>query len=144
MGNKTMKKEDASKKLKFSFPSLAHLESTVKLPEPRVFQLPTELDRLYEGLEDIGIGPRYFRHIRKGQYHLELGGAKTGYCSYLFIDIVDDPEDIVDGKVSLYGPDINEIEPGSTFPYGMHIKMYGKGLARELMEYLERTTFLAG
>ena len=123
---------------KYAGPKLADMEVSLKLPSPKVYQLPTGLDQLYEGLENVGVGPRYFGHVRKGEWHLELGGPKVGYSGFYFVDICDDPEDVTDGKVTVYGPDINEIPPESSIPFGLHWKVYGKDITHMHYEYLAR------
>ena len=74
-------------KFKHAGPSLAFLEKEMedKLGVPRTWQLP-DLEHAYDGLEEIGQGPEYFSHIRKGEYFLDLGGPKTGYTGYYFTD----------------------------------------------------------
>ena len=114
------------------------LGENAKLPEPRVFQLPTDLDKLFDGLEDIGLGARYFAHVPRGEMHLELGGTKSEYISYLYLEVVEDPNEIVDGRLELIGPDINEFPEGTSVPAGLQFKVYGPGLTDQHYEYLER------
>jgi len=131
-------------KFKHAGPSLAFLEKEMedKLGVPRTWQLP-DLEHAYDGLEEIGQGPEYFSHIRKGEYFLDLGGPKTGYTGYYFTDICDDPDEVVDGKVTLYGPDIHEILPESTVPLGLHWKLYGRDVSHLHAEYLGRQVMTA-
>lgn len=114
------------------------LGENVRLPEGRVYQIPTGLDKLFDGLEDIGLGARYFAHVPKGEMYLELGGARNEYISYLYLDVVEDPDEIIDGRLELIGPDINELPEGTSVPIGFQIKVYGPGLSDKHYEYLER------
>ena len=114
------------------------LGSDVKLPEGRIYQLPTGLDKLFVGIEDIGLGPRYLEHVRKDEMHLDLGGPRNEYISYIYTEVVEDPNEIFDGRLELIGPDINELPEGLSLPFAMEIKVCGPGLTDEHVEYLER------
>lgn len=115
----------------------------LKLPEGKVWQLDTDVDKMYEGLEDIGIGPRYLGEIRKGLWHLELGGPKHKYRGYLCSEMVFDPNDVVDGRVELIGPDVDEIAPETSLPFAVHIRVYGSELNEDHSEFVERGAELA-
>jgi acetyl-CoA decarbonylase/synthase, CODH/ACS complex subunit beta len=121
-------------------PSIAYmakeLEKAGKLPKPRVFQMPPVEDA-FKGIEDIGIGPQYVTHLRKGEYHAEFGGPKTDYLGCYIVDVYNDPNEVGD-SINLYGPDINELQPESIVPYIHQIKLYGKDLTLYHMEYLGR------
>jgi acetyl-CoA decarbonylase/synthase complex subunit beta len=113
------------------------LEKEGKLEKARIWELPG-LEDAFDGLEDIAIGPEQFGHIRKGAYHIEFGGPKVDYTGFFFTDICDDPDEVEDGKVTLYGPDVNEILPESTVPFGLHMKTWGENLSHWHMEYAGR------
>lgn len=109
------------------------------LPTPRVFELPREMENLYDGLEEIDIGPRWMgQQVRKNDMHLELGGPKHRYESFFFVQVVKYPQEASDGRVTLYGPDIPEISPGTSYPAGIYFKLYGSALTEDHTEFLER------
>ncbi|MDY7036475.1 MAG: CO dehydrogenase/CO-methylating acetyl-CoA synthase complex subunit beta [Thermodesulfobacteriota bacterium] len=111
-----------------------------KLPKGRITHLPTDLDNAFEGLEDIGFGPRWLGlKVRKGEYYVELGGPKNEYKSYLCTEVVDNPDEVEDGKFELIGPELSEIEPDSSYPVGIHVKVWGDMLTDEYTEYFDRT-----
>jgi len=112
-------------------------------PQARVFQLPTGLERLYEGLEDIGMGPRFMSVIRKGEWHLEIGGPRNDFISFLFLEMTSRPGEVVDGKVELIGPDISETPPETSLPGGLYFRVFGKDLNEDYYEYLVRMMILA-
>jgi len=115
------------------------------LPKGRVWQFPTELEDAFDGVEDIGYGPRWMgAKIRNADSHIELGGPKNGYKSYLFTEVVENENDIVDGKFELIGPDIQEVPPGSSFPVGIYYRIWGPLLTDEYVEYLEREKIQIG
>lgn len=113
----------------------------IEVAEGRVYQLPTDLDDLYTGLEDIGVGPRYVRHYRKGEWHLELGGPKVEYSGFVYAEIYNEPEKVVDGRVELVGPDINELPPETTLPFGLIIKVYAPWLPPEASPIAEQYAY---
>ena len=110
----------------------------VKLPPGKIYQLDTDLDKLWVGTEDIGTGPWYLGEIRKGQWYLELGGPKHNYISYSFSELVENPEDVVDGKVTVIGPEIHEMPPETSLPYALHVRCWGRELSMDLSDYVER------
>jgi len=115
----------------------------IPVPKGRVFQIDTDLDKLYEGVEDVGIGPRYFGEVRKGEWHLELGGPKHLYKSFFpFVEVVSDPEELVDGRIELIGPDLNEVEPETSLPFIFHAKIWGTDLTLDHTDFAVRGFFL--
>ena len=106
--------------------------------QKRIYQHPTDLDELFTGVEDIEIGAHFLGHIRKGDWYLEMGGPKVEYTSYQALEIVDDPDKIVDGRFTLYGADIPEIPEETSVPFGMHVFAWGNELTPAHTEYLER------
>lgn len=112
----------------------------VSLPKPKIYQLPVDEECLFDGLEDIDIGPRWMgQQIRKNDMYAEFGGPKHGYQSFFLVEVCKEASEVIDGKVEVYGPDINELEPGRSYPIGYHFMMYGEGLTDEHTEFLERT-----
>ena len=113
------------------------------LPEGRVYQLDPDVDKLYEGVEDIGIGPRYVGEVRKGEWHVELGGPKHEYKSFFpFVEVVSDPDEIVDGRIELIGPELNEIPPETSLPFVFHAKVWGPELNIDHTDFAMRGFFL--
>lgn len=110
----------------------------VKLSEGRVFELPIEPHRFYEGMEDVGIGPRFGGHIRKGDWYLELGGPRFNYTSFLFAEWVEDYEEVTDGKFTLIGPELNEVPEESSFPFAYYVRVGGPALTIEYFPMVER------
>lgn len=108
------------------------------LPEGKVYQLDVDVEQLYTGLEGIGIGPRFVRHYRKGEWHLELGGPKHEYTSFLYAQVEMDPDKIQDGRVEVIGPEIDEIPPETSLPFALYVKVYGPGVVPELSPLIER------
>lgn len=109
-----------------------------ELPQSHVYQLDTDIDMLWDGTEDIGFGPRFLGEIRKGQWHAELGGPKHAYVSFMFAEVVDNADDVVDGRVEIYGPDLNELPPETTVPFVQHVRLWGPNLNEDHTEFAAR------
>ncbi|MFC1944217.1 CO dehydrogenase/CO-methylating acetyl-CoA synthase complex subunit beta [Chloroflexota bacterium] len=113
---------------------------TTKMPPPsHVYQLDPDLDMLFDGMDDVGIGPRFIGEIRKGEWYVELGGPRQEYKSFLSFEIVDDPETIKDGRITLVGPELDEIPEETALPFGMHFKIWGPRLRTEHTDYVTRS-----
>jgi len=110
----------------------------IKLPPGREFQLPTDPDHLWDGLQDIGLGIRWVAEVKKADMQIELSGPKWEYKSYTILEVIEDPEKVKDGIVTLIGPDIHEVEPGTSLPFAWDIKVYGPGITQRHREYIER------
>jgi acetyl-CoA decarbonylase/synthase complex subunit beta len=113
------------------------LEKQGKLGKPRIYKSPPR-DDPWRGAEDVGVGPEYFEHIRRGEYHAEFGGPKTDYTGCITLDVCESPDDLEDGLVKVYGPDLDQILPESTLPLILHVKMWGKDMTFQHMEYMGR------
>lgn len=112
---------------------------SLRLSTPRVYQLDPAYGRWYqEDLKDIGIGARFAGHLRKGEYHVELGGPKHDYNSCIFTEYCPDVSDVREGVVEHYGPDFNEMPPESSFPFVWHIKAAGMKLSADIFPMVER------
>ncbi|MHC1566683.1 MAG: CO dehydrogenase/CO-methylating acetyl-CoA synthase complex subunit beta [Candidatus Syntropharchaeia archaeon] len=109
----------------------------------RVYHAPTDLDHLFDGVM-YDVSPRWMgQRIRKGEFHVELGGPKHGYNSLWFIEIVEDENDIEDGRIEVVGPEVDEIEEGDSLPFCFWNRYYGKDLTDEYLDNLTRYTYFA-
>ncbi|MBD3187336.1 CO dehydrogenase/CO-methylating acetyl-CoA synthase complex subunit beta [Candidatus Bathyarchaeota archaeon] len=87
--------------------------------------LPVEVGPVFEG-----------ERIRGKQMYVELGGPKQEK-KFELVRVV--PSDkIEDGRVTIIGPDIPDIEEGSNVPWGIVIEMSGDKLEEDLESVLER------
>lgn len=110
----------------------------IRIPPGREFQLPTDPDHLWDGLKDIGLGIRWVAEVKKADMQIELSGPKWEYKSYTILEIIEDPKKVRSGIVTLVGPDIHEVQPGTSVPMAWDIKVYGKGITQRHREYIER------
>jgi len=88
-------------------------------------KFPFDINPMYEG-----------ERIRKTGLYAELGGQnKPGFELVLFEP---EPENIKDGEVSLIGPDLEDMEEGGKYAYGMIYRVYGEQIEKDLEAVIER------
>ncbi len=71
--------------------------------------------------------------IRRGEYWVEMGGPKSLGCE--FTEIAGEVED---GKVTVVGPEIGDVEEGSTIPIAIHAEVQGRKMQKDFEPILER------
>jgi acetyl-CoA decarbonylase/synthase complex subunit beta len=87
--------------------------------------IPVDVGVIYEG-----------ERIRKNQMYVELGGPKV---ESKFEVVKSRPMDeIEDEKITVIGPDLKDLEPGNSYPYGIWIDVAGKEVEEELEGVIER------
>ncbi|MDD1724039.1 MAG: CO dehydrogenase/CO-methylating acetyl-CoA synthase complex subunit beta [Methanospirillum sp.] len=87
--------------------------------------IPVEVGLIHEG-----------ERIRKEDMHVELGGPKVPGKFELVL--VRDPGAITDGSVRVVGPDLDMLEPGKSYQFGILIEVSGEKLEEDLEGVLER------
>ena len=87
--------------------------------------IPVEVSVIYEG-----------ERVRRHEMQVELGGPRIEHKFELVK--VKSPEEVEDGKITIVGPDIKDMEEGSSHPFGIYIEVAGKELEEELEGVLER------
>ncbi len=87
--------------------------------------IPVDVGVIYEG-----------ERIRKAQMYVELGGPKVKYKFELVR--VKGLNEVEDGKVTIIGPDLNELEEGGRYSFAIYIEVAGKQLEKDLEGVIER------
>ena len=88
----------------------------------------------------IGVGPQHEGEtVRKGDIQVELGGTKVKRFELVTLKGMDEVED---GKVEIIGPDISEMEVGSTHPIAVMIDVAGEHLEQDMEPVIERRNHL--
>ncbi len=83
----------------------------------------------------IDVGPVYEgERIRGNQMYVELGGPKIEKK----FELVRVSKNVTDGKVTINGPDLKDMEKGSTHPIGIFVEVFGKILEEDLEAVFER------
>jgi acetyl-CoA decarbonylase/synthase complex subunit beta len=85
----------------------------------------------------VDVGPVYEgERIRAKQMYVELGGPKMEK-KFELCRVVP-AKNIKDGEVKLFGPDLKDMEEGSTHPIGILVEVSGKQLEEDLEAVFER------
>ncbi len=87
--------------------------------------IPVDVGIVYEG-----------ERIRKNEMYVELGGPKVKTKFELVR--VKKPGEVEDGKISIVGPDLKDLEEGKTYPFGILVEVAGKELEEDLEGVIER------
>ena len=87
--------------------------------------IPVEVGIIYEG-----------ERIRRKNMHVELGGPKVNQKFELVR--AKKMEEIEDGKITIIGPDIKDMEMGKAYPLGVLIEVAGAKVEAELEGVFER------
>ncbi|MGB9853592.1 MAG: CO dehydrogenase/CO-methylating acetyl-CoA synthase complex subunit beta [Candidatus Bathyarchaeales archaeon] len=87
--------------------------------------IPVDVGVIYEG-----------ERIRKKDMHVELGGPSVKEKFELVR--VRKMEEVEDGKITIIGPDIKDMEEGKSYPLGIFIEVAGAKLDQELEGVIER------
>jgi acetyl-CoA decarbonylase/synthase complex subunit beta len=88
--------------------------------------LPVDVGPVYEG-----------ERIRAKQMYVELGGPKVDVGHFELVR-VKPAKDVKDGEVTLIGPDLSDMEEGSTHTIGILVEVAGKQLEEDLEAVFER------
>lgn len=84
----------------------------------------------------ITIGPAFEGEtIRKADAYVEFGGGRT--TAFELVKMVGSDE-IEDGKITVVGPEIDDVEEGSKLPLGIYVKIYGRKMQKDFESVLER------
>ncbi|MBF0510212.1 MAG: CO dehydrogenase/CO-methylating acetyl-CoA synthase complex subunit beta, partial [Deltaproteobacteria bacterium] len=72
---------------------------------------------------------------RKDDLYLELGGGKTPAVEWVTMKGMNEVED---GKVELFGPDVSDVKPGSRLPLAIVVEVAGRNFQEDFEPILER------
>jgi acetyl-CoA synthase len=74
--------------------------------------------------------------IRKEDMYVEFGGQRTP--SFEYLHAIKNSADVTDGKIELFGPEIDDVEEGGQLPLGIVIEVYGRTMQADFESVLER------
>ncbi|MDD1666367.1 MAG: CO dehydrogenase/CO-methylating acetyl-CoA synthase complex subunit beta [Methanomicrobiales archaeon] len=84
----------------------------------------------------MGCSPAFEgKSIRKEEMYVEFGGGRSPAFELLRIG---EPGKVVDGRVTVVGPEIGEMKQGSAVPLGILVEVSGKRMRKEFEPVLER------
>lgn len=84
----------------------------------------------------VNFGPAFEGEtIRKADTYVEFGGGRT--TSFELVHSVG-PDDIVDGQITVIGPEIDTVPEGTKMPLGIVVNIYGRKMQDDFEGVLER------
>ncbi|MGE5831702.1 MAG: CO dehydrogenase/CO-methylating acetyl-CoA synthase complex subunit beta, partial [Methanomicrobiales archaeon] len=84
----------------------------------------------------MGCSPAFEgKSIRKEEMYVEFGGGRSPAFELLRMR---EPGEVVDGRVTVIGPEIGEMKLGSAVPLGILVEVTGKRMRKEFEPVLER------
>ncbi|RLG23103.1 CO dehydrogenase/CO-methylating acetyl-CoA synthase complex subunit beta, partial [Methanosarcinales archaeon] len=73
--------------------------------------------------------------VRGADIYLECGGGRTQMTEFSEMKRMDEVDD---GKVEVFGPNIKDVEPGSKLPLGINVLFAGREMQEDFLPILER------
>jgi acetyl-CoA decarbonylase/synthase complex subunit beta len=93
------------------------------------------------GIFPVDVGPQYEGEVvRKGDMHVEFGGPEIK--AKFELATLKDASEVEDQKVEIIGPDIGEMQEGSSHPLGLMIDVAGSKLEKDMEPVFERRIHL--
>jgi acetyl-CoA synthase len=84
----------------------------------------------------VSYGPAFEgERVRKDDLYLECGGGKTAAVEWATTLNMDEVED---GKIELFGPDVGDVEPGGRLPLAIVVEFAGRKMQEDFEPILER------
>jgi acetyl-CoA synthase len=84
----------------------------------------------------ITIGPAFEGEtIRRADAYVEFGGGRT--TAFELVKMVG-ADEIEDGRITVVGPELDDIEEGGRLPLGIYVKIYGRKMQSDFEGVLER------
>lgn len=106
----------------------------------RVFTCPLSVPALEDGLP-VRVGPGANPGIiLRGDTFVELGNPSAGSCAFVLWTTT--PSLIGDGRITLIGPDIQEV-PGGSLPFGQVLLVGGRELDAEAHQSVGQAQYVA-
>lgn len=148
--------------INFGFPAIADTDIPQILPTgvctyEHVVAMPqqTSADKIHEEIvakaievrglkvevEEVPIpvsyGPAFEGElIRRDDMYVQFGGQRTP--SFEYLRMMENSDDVVDGDIQLFGPEIDDIEAGGQLPLGIVVEVYGRDMQIDFEPVLER------
>jgi len=111
-----------------------------QVPHEEIVQKAIEVRGLKVSVTKIDIplsfGPAFEgERIRKDDLFMECGGGRTSGVEVL---VSKDMSEVEDGKVTIEGPDIKDLQVGQNVPIGILVEVAGRGMQSDFEPILER------
>ncbi|MBU4293179.1 MAG: CO dehydrogenase/CO-methylating acetyl-CoA synthase complex subunit beta, partial [Actinobacteria bacterium] len=84
----------------------------------------------------VAFGPAFEgERVRKEDTYLEFGGNKSEAVEFLHIA---ESSEVEDGKIEVFGPEVDDVPEGSVLPLGVEVLVYGRKMQADFEPVMER------
>lgn len=84
----------------------------------------------------VSFGPAFEgERVRKENTYLEFGGNKSEAVELL---VMVDSSEVEDGKIEVFGPEVDDVEEGSVLPLGVLVEVSGRKMQQDFEPVMER------
>ncbi len=110
------------------------------IPHDQIVEKAIEVRGLKIKVSEVPIPVSYSpafegERIRKEEMHCQFGGQKTPAFEWLTMK---DSKDVEDGRIELFGPDVDTVEEGGQLPLGIVAEISGRKMQEDFEPVLER------
>ncbi|MFQ6110502.1 MAG: acetyl-CoA decarbonylase/synthase complex subunit alpha/beta [Nitrospinota bacterium] len=103
---------------------------------PRCIEVRGVKTKVAEVPIPVHYGPAFEgERIRKGEMRVEFGGPKAPGFEFVTMR---DSEEVEDGKITLIGPNVDEVPEGTSLPIGLWVEVFGRKMQEDFEPILER------
>ncbi|MBA7560077.1 Carbon monoxide dehydrogenase/acetyl-CoA synthase subunit alpha [subsurface metagenome] len=84
----------------------------------------------------VAFGPAFEgERVRKEDTYIEFGGNKSEAVEFLHMA---DSSEVEDGKIEIFGPEVDDVKEGDVLPLGIEILVYGRKMQEDFEPVMER------
>lgn len=115
-----------------------HVVSNIK--DEEIVSKAIEVRGLKVTIEKVDVpvpfGPAFEgERVRKENTYLEFGGSKSNAVEFLYMA---DSSDVEDGKIELFGPEVDDVKEGDVLPLGILVEVSGRKMQPDFEPVMER------
>ena len=84
----------------------------------------------------VAFGPAFEgEKVRKEDTYIEFGGNRSEAVEYLHMA---DSSEVEDGKIEVFGPEVDDVKEGNALPLGVEVLVYGRKMQEDFEPVMER------
>jgi len=84
----------------------------------------------------VAFGPAFEgERVRKEDTYIEFGGNKSEAVEFLHMA---DSSEVEDGKIEIFGPEVDDVKEGDVLPLGIEVLVYGRKMQEDFEPVMER------
>ncbi|MBA7646922.1 Carbon monoxide dehydrogenase/acetyl-CoA synthase subunit alpha [subsurface metagenome] len=84
----------------------------------------------------VAFGPAFEgERVRKENTYIEFGGSRSEAVEFLHMA---DSSEVEDGKIEIFGPEVDDVKEGGVLPLGIEVLVYGRKMQEDFEPVMER------